>query len=90
MPALDLSGVRWRKSNRSSDQANCVQVTVLNGARWRKSNRSTDQANCVEVAVTPGTVAVRDSKNPTGSVLAVPPPVWAAFTTALRTGDLNH
>jgi hypothetical protein len=67
MPALDLSGVRWRKSSRSSDQANCV-----------------------EVAVTTGTIVVRDSKNPTGGVLAVPSPAWAAFTTAVRTDDLNH
>ncbi|MGH3811103.1 MAG: DUF397 domain-containing protein [Pseudonocardiaceae bacterium] len=26
MPALDLSGARWRKSSRSSDQPNCVEV----------------------------------------------------------------
>jgi hypothetical protein len=89
MPALDLSGARWRKSSRSSNVSNCVEVAVLNGARWRKSSRRTDNANCVEIAVAPCTVAVRDSKNPTGSVLAVPPPVWAAFTTALRTGDLT-
>ncbi|MGH3805213.1 MAG: DUF397 domain-containing protein [Pseudonocardiaceae bacterium] len=27
---------------------------------------------------------MRDSKNPAGSVLAVPPPAWTTFTTALR------
>ncbi|MGH3751122.1 MAG: DUF397 domain-containing protein [Pseudonocardiaceae bacterium] len=32
---------------------------------------------------------LRDSKNPAGSVLAVPPPAWTAFTTALRTGELG-
>ncbi|MGH3815145.1 MAG: DUF397 domain-containing protein [Pseudonocardiaceae bacterium] len=28
MPVLDLSGARWRKSSRSSDVANCVEVAV--------------------------------------------------------------
>ena len=61
----------------------------LSTARWRKSSRSSDKANCVEVAVTTGAVAVRDSKHPTGGVLAVPPPAWIAFTTALRADELR-
>ncbi len=89
MSALDLSGARWRKSSRSSNVSNCVEVAVLGCARWRKSSRSTANANCVEVTVTAGTVGVRDSKNPTGSVLAVSPHAWTAFTTALLTGDLS-
>jgi len=89
MPAPDLSTAQWRKSSRSSDVANCVEVAVLDGARWRKSIRSTDTSNCVEVAVTAGAVAVRDSKHPTGGVLAVPPHAWAAFTTALSNGQFG-
>ncbi|MGH3817221.1 MAG: Scr1 family TA system antitoxin-like transcriptional regulator [Pseudonocardiaceae bacterium] len=52
----------------------------LSDARWHKSS---DKANCVEVAVTAGSVAVRNSKHPTGGVLAVSPHTWTTFTTAL-------
>ncbi len=61
----------------------------LIGARWHKSSHSTDTSNCVEVAVAGPVVALRDSKNPTGGVLALPPPAWQAFTTALRTTHLT-
>ena len=49
---------------------------------WRKSSYSSDQGgNCVEVAELRGaTVAVRDSKTPTGPMLAPGP---AAFTEFL-------
>ncbi|HET9255683.1 MAG TPA: DUF397 domain-containing protein [Pseudonocardiaceae bacterium] len=90
MPALDLSGARWHKSSRSSDVANCVEVAFLGGARWHKSSRSSDTMNCVEVAFAGPVVAVRDSKNPTGGVLALPAPTWTAFTTALCTGELDQ
>jgi hypothetical protein len=58
----------------------------VSGARWRKSSYSSDMPNCVEVAVADPLVALRDSKNPTGSVLTLPPPAWRVFTTAVR----NH
>ncbi len=39
---------------------------------WRKASRSSDSgANCVEIAATPGTVAIRDSKNPDGVMLTL-------------------
>jgi len=31
MSALDLSGARWRKSSRSSNVANCVEVAITTG-----------------------------------------------------------
>ncbi|MGH3549984.1 MAG: DUF397 domain-containing protein [Pseudonocardiaceae bacterium] len=89
MPVLDLSGARWRKSSRSSNVANCVEVAFLDGARWRKSTRSSDQANCVEVAFAGPVVALRDSKNPTGGALTIPPHAWIAFTAALRTDEFS-
>lgn len=53
----------------------------LTGARWRKSTRSSGQGGaCVEVADNlPGVVAVRDSKDPAGPVLAFAPDAWRAF-----------
>ena len=55
----------------------------LTGAEWRKSTRSNGSGgNCVEVAGNlPGVVAVRDSKDPTGPVLAFAPEAWRAFVT---------
>ncbi|GHJ13435.1 MULTISPECIES: DUF397 domain-containing protein [unclassified Micromonospora] len=50
--------------------------------RWRKSSHSGDEGACVEMAPLPETVAVRDSKDPTGPVLVFPPAAWAAFTAA--------
>lgn len=55
------------------------------GADWRKSSFSGAAQNCVEVAgPRPGTVAVRDSKNPDGPVLVVSRSRWAAFTETVR------
>ncbi|MDM4720246.1 DUF397 domain-containing protein [Micromonospora sp. WMMA1363] len=53
----------------------------LTGAAWRKSTRSNGSGgNCVEVADNlPGRVAVRDSKDPGGPVLAFAPETWRAF-----------
>lgn len=52
---------------------------------WRKSSRSGNGAECVEVATDrPGTVAVRDSKDPHGPVLTVSTDEWATFITRLR------
>ncbi|MFK3982018.1 DUF397 domain-containing protein [Micromonospora sp. NPDC050397] len=58
----------------------------LSHAHWVKSSRSTNNGDCVECAVLPasaaapaGSVAVRDSKDPTGPVLLFSRSAWSAF-----------
>ncbi|MCM0676190.1 DUF397 domain-containing protein [Micromonospora phytophila] len=55
----------------------------LTRARWRTSSRSVGNGNCVEVAAAAGRVAVRDSKDRGGPVLAFPPSAWRAFVTGI-------
>ncbi|MGK5675420.1 DUF397 domain-containing protein [Micromonospora sp. URMC 106] len=51
----------------------------LTRAQWRTSSRSVGNGNCVEVAGVGGRIAVRDSKDRGGPVLAFPTPAWRAF-----------
>lgn len=77
-------GSNWRKSSYSSDQGgNCVECAPFGPLAWRKASYSGDQGgNCLEVAETPGaTVAVRDSKNPVGPVLAFRPDAFRQFVS---------
>ena len=55
---------------------------------WRKSTAS-NSSGCVEVAVVDGSVLIRDSVNPTGVVLRLPPGVWSAFLTRTRGEDFG-
>jgi hypothetical protein len=63
----------------------------LSSAIWRKSSYSGGNGgDCVEVADNvPGVVAVRDSKDPGGPVLAFTPDEWRAFTGAIKAGEFD-
>lgn len=83
LSTVDLSGLAWRKSSRSGQDAsngNCVEVAFAS-AEWRKSSRSgqASNGNCVEVAFAGPVIAVRDSKSTSGDVLAFPSPGWSSF-----------
>jgi hypothetical protein len=58
----------------------------LSRAVWRKSSYSNGNGGqCVEVARNrPGTVAVRDSKNPHTAALTFPPSAWRVFLSDLK------
>ncbi|MCT7354016.1 DUF397 domain-containing protein [Streptomyces sp. 15-116A] len=74
--------INWRKSSYSSDQGgNCVECAPIGPLAWRKSTYSGDQGgNCVEIAQTPHpTIAIRDSKTPTGPILTLAPAAFSAF-----------
>ena len=60
----------------------------LTGAVWHKSTRSSGNGgNCVEVAGNlPGLVAVRDSKDRQGPVLAFGVPAWTTFVEGIKRG----
>lgn len=53
---------------------------------WRKSSYSNSSSNCVEVAGQPGTVAVRDTKDPHGPALAFSQAGWREFTRRIKAG----
>lgn len=69
------SVLAWTKSSYSgSDNNDCVEVA------WTKSSYSSnDGPNCVEARATPGTVFVRDSKDPDGARFTFTPEAWADF-----------
>jgi len=57
---------------------------------WRKSSFSSAAGNCIEVGdLAENGRAVRDSKDPTGPVLAVSRAQWAAFVGAISRGEFG-
>ncbi|MGP4024649.1 DUF397 domain-containing protein [Actinomadura sp. 3N407] len=57
----------------------------LTKAAWRKSSYTTaNGGECVELASVPGTVAVRDSKDPGGPKLLVSRRAFAALLSQIK------
>jgi hypothetical protein len=57
----------------------------MNDSRWRKSTYSSSNGGaCIEVAAAGGAVAVRDSTDTSGPVLAFGPQTWAAFAAKVK------
>ncbi|MGH3929376.1 MAG: DUF397 domain-containing protein [Pseudonocardiaceae bacterium] len=73
MTAPEPDGIVWQKSSYSCANGGCVEVG------WRASSYSVVNGDCVQVAPAPDHVLVRDSKNPTGPALTVPPTAWRTF-----------
>ncbi len=62
----------------------------LSHAAWRTSSYSGTNGSCVEVARdVPEVVAVRDSRDRGGAVLAVEPDEWRAFTDRVKAGQFD-
>ncbi|WP_436528065.1 DUF397 domain-containing protein [Actinoplanes sp. HUAS TT8] len=63
----------------------------LTGAVWHKSTRSGGNGgDCVEVAGNlPGIVALRDTKDPDGTILIFTHAEWQAFLDGVRSGEFD-
>jgi Domain of unknown function (DUF397) len=57
---------------------------------WRKGSRSGGNGGaCIEIADMTRAVAVRDSKDPDGGMLAFSPSEWSTFADRIKGGDLT-
>ena len=67
------------------DQESGRGAMDVTGVRWRKSSYSGDNGgDCVEVGVAGLGVAVRDSKDPDGPLLAFVRDDWKAFAEQVK------
>ena len=58
------------------------------GSAWQKARKSVNNGACVEVASAAGDfIAVRDSKNQSGPILAFTKTEWNAFIARVKSGE---
>lgn len=76
-----VAGIVWRKSSRSPNNGgSCVEAGV-----WRNGSCSDGGiAQSVDAALTADQVAIRDSKNPTGPLLAVAGAQWLRLLEEIK------
>ncbi|MEU8194998.1 DUF397 domain-containing protein [Microbispora amethystogenes] len=74
-----LSRVTWRKSRRSGNGSNCVEIAVADAA----------EAGTEHKADARRLFLVRDSKNPDGPILAFTPSEWDAFVGGVKDGEFD-
>ncbi|GAA2618730.1 DUF397 domain-containing protein [Paractinoplanes durhamensis] len=63
-------------------------IKLTENLRWRRSSRCASNT-CVEIATVGQTYLVRDAKDPNGAVLSVDAAGWAAFVSAVKTGEFD-
>lgn len=69
---------------------NGVPADDLIDVSWQKSHRSNSQGNCVELAKLPdGSVAVRNSRHPTGPALVYTQAEIRALIQGAKAGDFD-
>lgn len=57
----------------------------LNSATWRKSTKSGGNGGgCIEVGAAAGVIAVRDTKNRNGGLLAFSPQAWRELVAKIK------
>jgi Domain of unknown function (DUF397) len=85
------STLTWRKSSRSGGSGGqCVEIADL-ALGWRKSSSGDSSGGaCVELAGLRDMIAVRDSKDPDGAVLAFGRGEFRALARQIRTGHFDR
>jgi hypothetical protein len=73
------------------DIYNGMPASRLPGATWRKSARSNPNGACVEMTALGGeTIAVRNSRFPSGPAILCTRSQMFAFLTAIKDGEFDY